>query len=154
MNGITVVTLLDDLLDSAVAELSNPPSRQFIAHGDWAKDCECVAVEVTDASVSNIDPAQCAGVDSLSLAVTVVRCYIATTTNAPVPAASGIGADAYTHAFDLGELVGGLGDRWAAGTLFPSVAGIGCGQVQFLGAIAGGPEGGYAWWTVNLSVEP
>lgn len=154
MNGLELVTIADDLLSSAVAVLPNPPTRQFIAHGAWALDCECVAVEILDAAVSEIDPAQCAGIDTITLGVSIVRCYIATTSDQPTPAASDINADSYTLAYDLGQLIGGLGDRWAAGTLFPSLPDLSCGQVQFPGVLPKGPEGGYAGWQVNVSVKP
>ena len=154
MTGLTLVTLLDDLLTSAVAVIPNPPARQFIAHGSNALDCEHVSVEIVDASVSPIDPAMCAGIDTITFAVEVVRCYIAATGDNPIPAASGIGADSYTIAFDLGALMGGLGDRWEAGTLFPSLPALDCGQVQIIGAQPVGPEGGYAGWRLTVTVQP
>ena len=155
MDGITLVTLLEDLLDAAVASIGvTAPARQFVAHGSNALDCEHVSVEIVDASVSPIDPAMCAGIDTITFAVEVVRCYIAATGDNPIPAASGIGADSYTIAFDLGALMGGLGDRWEAGTLFPSLPALDCGQVQIIGAQPVGPECGYAGWRLTVTVQP
>lgn len=155
MDGATAILILEDLLDAAVASIGpTAPARQMVVHGAWAHDCQCVAVQATGIEVTSTDPGMCAAIDTLSVAVTILRCITTATGDEPIPAMSGINADALTLAFDLGQLVGGLGDRWAAGTLFPSLPQIQCGQVFIAGATAVGPEGGFGGWIVNLTVSP
>ena len=156
MNAATIQTLLDDLLDSAVAELTAPPTRRFVAHGAWAFDCECVATHVADWSLGPADQrAVFPVVNEIVLAVTVLRCYPAATGDEPIPDASDLTTATNELAVDLAELTEGLSTRWANDTLFPSLSPdsmVGS-QVGWLGARPIGPSGKFAGWEVRVSVR-
>ena len=161
MNAATIVTLLDDLLDSAVAELTAPPARRFVAHGEWAHDCECVTsrvVEWTFAPESRVADYQVADypvINQITLAVAVLRCYPSPQGGTIIPAAADLTTATNTLARDLAELTEGLSTRWAAGTLFPSVSPntlLGA-QVGWVGARPIGPEGEFAGWEATLLVR-
>ena len=76
MNAATILVLLDDLLDSAVAELTSPPARRFVAHGAFAHDCELVASRLVEWSLAPVDQrAPFPVINEITLSVTVIRCY-------------------------------------------------------------------------------
>jgi hypothetical protein len=154
MNETTAQALCNDLLASALSCITNPPARQFVAHGRWAHDCEAVVVAITSIAMEPFAPAMCATKDVVSMSVYVVRCFVDMDDDGNPPAAADITADAVQAAGDLGALVGGLGDRWGAGTLFPSIVHLTCEQVTFVGSNPIGPEGGLAGWELQLTVNP
>lgn len=154
MNAATIDNLLDDLLDSAVAELTSPPARQFVAHGGWAHDCECVAVSLRDWSLGPAgERADFPVVNEITLTVTVLRCYPSATGDEPVPDASDLTTSTNTLLVDLAELTEGLSSRWDAGTLFPNVPALEGTQVSWLGARPVGPEGGFAGWECSITIR-
>ena len=161
MNAATIVTLLDDLLDSAVAELTAPPARRFVAHGEWAHDCECVTsrvVEWTFAPESRVADYQVADypvINQITLAVAVLRCYPSPDGTTVVPDVADLTTAANVLAADLAELTEGLSTRWEAGTLFPNLSPntlVGA-QAGWIAARAIGPEGGFAGWEVSVTVR-
>lgn len=156
MNATTIQTLLDDLLDSAVAELTAPPARRFVAHGQWAHDCECVASRVVGWTLAPIDQvADYPVINEITLAVAVLRCYPSPEGGAVIPEAADLTTASNTLAVDLAELTEGLSARWEAGTLFPSLspnALVGT-SAGWIAARSIGPEGGFAGWEVTVSLR-
>lgn len=153
MNVEVVETLLTDLLASTVAVLENPPARRFVAHGLWAHDCESVTVKLGDLKFETMANVNIATASLVTLHATIVRCYNTADEHGEAPAAATIQVDALSLADDAADLMNGLCERWAAGTLFPNVPEFGCGTVDFPGLRAIGPEGGLAGWECTLIVR-
>ena len=156
MNAATIQTLLNDLLDSAVAELTSPPTRRFIAHGAFAHDCECCAAHLVDWTLAPVDQrASFPVINEITLAVTVLRCYPHSMGDELIPDAADLTTATNELAVDLAELTEGLSTRWAADTLFPTLSPdtmIGA-QVGWIGARAIGPAGGFAGWEVRIVIR-
>ena len=156
MNAATILVLLDDLLDSAVAELTSPPARTFVAHGAFALDCECVCSSLVDWTLAPVDErAPFPVINQITLAVTVLRCYPHSMGDELIPDAADLTTATNTLAGDLAELTEGLSTRWGNDTLFPSLSPdtmVG-GQVGWIGARAIGPSGGFAGWELRLTVR-
>lgn len=154
MKSTLVRDLLTDLLASAVAVVTAPPSRQFVAHGAFAHDCELLATNLvigsTEADDLGAGAPSCSVIPVLQLQVTLLRCYPTVGDDLPTPEA--LTAASLTLADDAVALTGGLLDRWSAGTLFPT-AGIDCDRVEVGELTPVGPAGGYAGWRTSFDVR-
>lgn len=155
MEPTLISDLLTDLLAVSVASLTDPPERQYVAHGRFAFDCELVAVHLVRLTLDR--PASgggCVVLPTAVLAVTVVRCYPkAGDDDTPIPEASAINDAALVLAVDAATLAGGVADAWAAGALFPT-AGIGCARVDINPGVEPlGPDGGLAGNRVSMTVR-
>lgn len=154
MKATLVRDLLGDLLTAAAAVVTAPPERQYVAHGNFAHDCELLAVRLVNVVAESDDqgagaPA-CAVIPVLRLEVTLLRCYPKVDEN--LPTAAELTAASATLADDAVALTGGLLARWSAGTLFPT-AGIHCDRVEIGELTPVGPSGGIAGWRTTFDVR-
>lgn len=153
--GVTVIAdLLSDLLSTAVGLLTTPPERQLVVHGDdFAHDCEMLAVHVSSIGFGTIAPPNggrsCIVVPSVTLVVTLLRCWPTITTDG-APTAEAITTAAVALADDGSALALGFAN---CDGLFPSVDQVSCDDVSFVpGLDPIAPEGGLAGWTFTLDV--
>lgn len=155
MDATLVRKLSNDLLAGAVAELTDPPDRQFVAHGDFAHDCELLAVRTlsirTEAPDLHRGGPGCSVIPVIVLQLTLLRCYPAVDSDG-TPEAAELSAASLVLADDAVALSGGLLDRWSAGTLFPS-AGVHCDKVEVGVLEPVGPAGGMAGWRISYEVR-
>lgn len=155
MDATLIRKLLTDLLTASVAALTDPPDRQFVAHGDHAHDCEMVATRLLTIRTESIEGARGMRggpvIPIVSLRVLVLRCY-PTVDGDGTPAADALTAASLTLADDAVDLSGGLLDRWEAGTLFPT-AGIHADRVEVGLVEPVAPEGGLAGLRIDVDVR-
>lgn len=155
MDATLIRKLLDDLLDAAVAALTDPPDRQFVAHGAHAHDCEMVASRLVALRTDTVEGARgMAGgpvIPVVTLRVLLLRCYPAVDSDG-LPDAAELTTASQTLADDAVDLSGGLLARWEAGTLFPT-AGIHADRVEIGLLEPVGPSGGYAGLSVDVEVR-
>lgn len=165
MDPVLVRSLLDDLLATAVAALTPdpldnddprtaPPDRQLVAHGDFAWDCELVAVRLDRLGLDRPpgQPNTCAVVPVATVSATVLRCYPkAGDGGEEIPSAEAIDTAARVLAVDAAALADGIATSWADGSLFDPVP---CSRVTIVPGVEPlGPDGGLAGWRVTLDVR-
>lgn len=152
MDATVAQALLADLLSKSAAALTSPPTKQYVAHGSWAHDCECLVVSLADGSFEPLARALTPQIPHVVVEIVLLRDCWPTIDGDGVPASTETQTAALALAADFGALLGGLGDDYAGGSLFPT-AGIGCTDVQFLSTTPIGPEGGIAGWRLRLAVH-
>jgi hypothetical protein len=155
VDATLVRKLCNDLLAGAAASLSDPPERQFVAHGDFAHDCELLAVRTvsirTEAPDLHLGGAGCSVIPIVTLQLVLLRCY-PTMDGPEPPAPAALTAASLQLADDAVGLSGGILDRWSAGTLFPTAL-IHCDKVQIGILDPIGPLGGIAGWRISYEVR-
>ena len=158
MRTDVVDDLLTDLLDAAVASLTDPPDRQGKEHGAFAHDCEMLVVHVEGVTFDSLGQpsgayVRVATIPSVQLVVTLLRCWPTPEHGKTEPSMAAITAAAAGLAQDGAALTHGISSRWADGTLFPTAA-VDADDVTLAPGLAPvGPEGALAGWTFSLSVN-
>lgn len=142
---------LTELLAAAVDAVVDPPERQYVAHGDtFAHDCELLVSRLVTYAFERTDPNGCLLVPVAVLEVRLLRCY-PKLDGGRIPAPAEIGAAATALAADGQALMDGIADAVAAGTLFDDTC---CADVTLDPGLAPiSPEGGYAGWTLTLTLR-
>lgn len=155
MKATLVRDLLTDLLDAAVSVLTDPPARQYVGHGDFAHDCELLAVRLqsirTEAPDQMAGGQGCALIPVITLQLTLLRCYPAVDGDG-IPDADELTAASLVLTDDSVGLSGGLLAMWEENTLFPT-AGFHCDKVTVGVLDPVGPAGGTAGWRISFEVR-
>lgn len=144
---------LADLLAAAVDAITDPPARQYIAHGQtFAHDCDLLASRLAGFEFQRTDSRGCVLIPVAVLEVTLMRCWPKAGDNGQaIPTADAITAAATALALDGESLMNGIADRVEDGSLFADRC---CADVEFTpGLQAVDPSGGLAGWTLTLTVR-
>lgn len=158
MQPYAIRDLLVDLLGEAVNAMvttegaSDPPERQYVAHGAVAWDCEQLTTHLLRLRPKVLDSRseRCAIVHDATVVVTLIRCHPTGTEKKPIPSADDLDEAGRQLAIDGQALWKGLTRAWAEGT-WP--AGIPCSRVTWGSLEPLAPSGGYAGWRVEASVR-
>lgn len=153
MQTTAVRDLLRGLLTNVVGSLTDPPARQYVAHGDrFAHDCELVATRVVQIGFDSSDTGPLPGharqvmVPVVGLQAIWLRCWPSSDD------ADGITTVAEQLAVDVGAVGTGLTHAWADGTLFTGMVNrsnlVTIGPAQPIS-----PEGGLAGWRQTVNVR-
>lgn len=147
--------IAEELLAAAVTVLSDagidPPTRQFVAAGEVADECDSLTVALTEITqglpglpTTNIEPWSYAFTGSYQLRI--VRCVTQEDRGPLNP--DDLTADAEETYSDAWVLVQGLAEKKANKELLSS-----CDSMVIASALPFGPEGGLAGWQINVLVQ-
>lgn len=153
-------SLLDDVLAEAETALAaNPeaddaPERSLVVHGQpHAVDCEQLTVHLVRVLPRLLDdPRQgrCTIAHQANIEVRLWRCWPTGTDHDPIPSADKIETAARQLAADAWALWKGLTRAWVEGS-WP--AGVPCKQVKWGTLEPLPPQGGYAGWRLDVTVQ-
>jgi hypothetical protein len=150
---IDLYTEANSLLTKAVALVTLPPTRQYVAPGVPAADCEQVTVHFstlgpTTAFPAPAGPIYCAIRHAVVYCIQVVRCYPTFDDDANPPPVALLTTAAQQVLGDARAVYEGMLAHHFAGTLVER-----CKLAQFGAVEIVGPEGGFVATQLCLTVE-
>lgn len=141
-------------LDVVTAALVSPPTRQYVAIGTPALDCEQVVVSIDrvhghQGPVSTEDTAalRCLVMRAVELSIWVLRCAPVLADDGTPPSVDALNASSQEIAADPATILQALLDAYKDGTLGSSWG------VAFLDARALTPQGGLAGWQQRVRYD-
>lgn len=156
-DGTKLRRVLDDILTSATAALSDPPERRYVSAGEPAADCAQLTVHCTSIRTVGLpQPTDTPGPrpqPKVKVATIAVTLWLPTCTSAK-PEVPALAADGQTFAEATWELYAGLAWRAATGTLLPSFAAAPAltTATDVTAAAADSNDGGLAGWVVTIEL--